>query len=160
MDIKKLIFEEKIDMQINFSWRAAVIFVLAMLPNVIYFIAPPNDIPKTLGSKVKIVEFIENISRIIAFALLLFVAQNQNPSLKSAWVIGIIIFMGLYYILWIRYFIEGSSYALLGKSLLGIPSPMAIFPICCFICASFWLNCLPAVIAFVIFGIAHIISLL
>lgn len=147
-------------MHINFSLRAVVVFILAMLPNIIYFISPPTDIPQSLGSKVKIVELIENISRSIAFALLLFLAKNQSPSLKSLWAIGMIIFLVLYYILWIRYFIGGSSYALLGKSFLGIPSPMAIFPVCCFICAAVWLDCLPAVIAFVIFGIAHILSLL
>lgn len=145
-------------MKVTFSYRALIIFILLMLPNVIYFISPPTDVPKTLGGSVKLIGVAENVIRAISFLLLFFVPKNPNASLKSPWVIGIVIFMVLYFVLWRRYFLEGSSYAVLGKDFLGIPMPMVIFPVGCLICTGFWLNCIPAVISLVIFGIVHALS--
>lgn len=145
-------------MSITFSWKAIVVIMLAMLPNIIYFISPSTDIPESLGSRIKLIETIESISRVISFVLLIFLSKNTNADLKSPWVIGMIIFLLLYFALWGRYFFGGSSYSLLGKSFLGIPMPMAIFPVCYFICAALWLGNIPAVIALVVFGIAHILS--
>lgn len=147
-------------MNINFSWKAMVVIVLAMIPNVIYFILPPTDIPQSFGKRIKIIESIESLSRIDSFILLLFMAKNPNASFKNPWVVGMLIFLLLYFVLWGRYFFGGGSYSLLGKSFLGIPMPMAIFPVCYFICAALWLDCLPAVIALVVFLIFHISSLL
>lgn len=145
-------------MKFTFSYRAVVVFVLLMLPNIVYFISPPTDIPSTLGSSMKIIGAIENAFRIISFLLLFFMTKNPNASLKSPWVIGISIFMALYFVLWGRYFLEGSTYAILGKDFLGIPMPMVIFPVGCLICTAFWLDCIPAVIATIIFGIVHALS--
>lgn len=146
-------------MNITFSWRTLVIIILAMLPNIIYFIKLPVNIPETLGSRIKLIEIIENISRIISFVLLLFLAKNPNANFKSLWMVGIFVFLLLYFILWGRYFNGGGSYSLLGKSFLGIPMPMVIFPVGYFICTALWLDCFPAVIAFLVFGIAHFFSL-
>lgn len=145
-------------MKITFSYRALSIFILLMMPNIVYFISPPKDIPSTLGSNVKIIGFIENAFRIISFLLLFFMSQNPKASVKNPWVVGITIFLILYFILWGRYFIEGSTYAALGKDFLGIPMPMVIFPVGCLICTALWLNCIPAVITTFIFGIVHAIS--
>lgn len=145
-------------MKATFSYRAVVVFILLMLPNIVYFISPPTDIPKTLGSSVKLIGIIENAFRIISFLLLFFVPKNPNANIKSPWVAGIFIFLILYFVLWGRYFLEGSTYAALGKNFLGIPMPMVIFPVCCLICTAFWLDCIPAVIATVIFGMAHALS--
>lgn len=146
-------------MDIHFSLKALVIIILVMVPNIIYFIKPPTDIPESLGSRIKLIESIETISRIISFILLLFLAKNPGANLINPWAVGMFIFLLLYFVLWGRYFYSGGSYSLLGKSFLGIPMPMAIFPVCCFICAAFWLDCFPAVIVLVVFGISHIVSL-
>ena len=145
-------------MKITFSYRAVVVFIFLMLPNIVYFISPPTDIPDTLGSSMKIIGAIENAFRMLSFLLLFFVSQKPDASLKSPWVIGIFIFMALYFVLWGRYFFQGSTYAILGKDFWGIPMPMVIFPVCCLICTAFWLDCIPAVIATIIFGILHALS--
>ncbi|WPC42704.1 hypothetical protein [Clostridium sp. JS66] len=147
-------------MKISFSWSALIIIMLVMIPNIIYFIMPSTDITESLGSRIKLIESIENISRIISFILLLFLSKNQNPNLKSPLVVTMFIFLALYFILWGRYFYEGSSYGTLGKSFLGIPAPMVIFPVCYFICAAFWLDCFPAVITLIVFGVFHAISVM
>ena len=143
-------------MNITFSWKALIIIILPMLPNIIYFINPPTDITAGSGTVLKIIGIIENISRSISFMLLLFLSKNPNANFRNPLAIAMWVFLLLYFILWGRYFFGGGSYSLLGKSFLGIP--MAIFPVCYFICAAFLLNCLPAVISLVIFGTFHIIS--
>ena len=145
-------------MKLTFSYRALAVFILLMLPNIVYFISPPTDIPVTLGSSMRFIGIIENLFRTISFLLLFFVTKNPNASLKSPWVIGIFIFMVLYFVLWGRYFCEGSTYAILGKDFFGIPMPMVIFQVCCLICTAFWLDCIPAVITTIIFGMVHAIS--
>lgn len=145
-------------MKFTFSYKALVVFILLMLPNIVYFISPPTDIPQTLGSNVKLIGIIENLFRIVSFLLLFFVPKNPEASIKNPWVVGIVIFMILYFILWGRYFLEGSTYAALGKDFLGIPMPMVIFPIGCLVCTAFWLDCIPAVIATIIFGLIHALS--
>ena len=145
-------------MKFTFSYRAVAVFILLMLPNIVYFISPPTDIPDTLGSSMKIIGAIENAFRMLSFLLLFFVSQKPDASLKSPWVIGIFIFMALYFVLWGRYFFQGSTYAILGKDFWGIPMPMVIFPVCCLICTAFWLDCIPAVIATIIFGMLHALS--
>lgn len=147
-------------MEIKTSMKAVILIILLMIPNIVYFIAPPSNIPQTLGSKVKLIELGENVSRIASFLLLILMCKNPNASLKNPWVIGVAIFLMLYFAVWARYFLEGSSYELLCKSFLGIPMPMIIFPTCCLICAALWLNCIPAVIALIIFSVFHGFSLL
>lgn len=145
-------------MKFTISYRAVIVFILLMLPNIVYFISPPTDIPETLGSSMKFIGAIENILRMISFLLLFFVPKNPNASLKSPWVIGIFIFMVLYFVLWGRYFYKGSTYAILGKDFLGIRMPMVIFPVGCLICTAFWLNCIPAVLTAFLFGLVHALS--
>lgn len=143
-------------MTIIFSWRAFVIFILAMIPNIIYFKNPPTDLPAELERGKRLVETIENISRMISIILLMFLSKNPNASLRSPWTVGMVVFLSLYFVLWGRYFWGGRSYSLLGKRFMGIPAPMAIFPVCYFICAAFWLDCVPAVVTLIIFGISHV----
>lgn len=145
-------------MKFTFSYRAVIVFILLMLPNIVYFISPPTDIPETLGSNMRLVGTIENVVRVISFLLLFFMPKNPNASLRSPWVIGIAIFMLLYFVLWGRYFLEGSTYTALGKDFFGIPMPMVIFPVGCLICTAFWLDCIPAAIATFIFGMVHAVS--
>lgn len=145
-------------MKITFSYRAIIVFILLMLPNIVYFISPPTDIPETLGDSVKLLGVIENAFRMISLLLLFFLPKNPNASFKSPWFIGIVIFMTLYFVLWGRYFLDGSTYAVLGKDFFGIPLPMVIFPVGCLICTAFWLDCIPAVIATILFGMVHAIS--
>jgi len=147
-------------MEIKTSLKAVILIIFLMIPNIVYFIAPPSNIPQTLGSKVKLIELGENVSRIISFLLLIFMCKNPNASLKNPWLIGVAIFLMLYFAVWARYFLKGSSYELLCKSFLGIPMPMIIFPTCCLICAALWLNCISAVIALIIFSMFHSFSLL
>ena len=84
-----------------------------------------------------------------------FLISEQKINFKSPWLFVAIVFLVLYYIVWIRYFIGGRDAALLVKSFLGIPQPLAVFPVLYFIFAAIWLHNYIAVIFMIIFGAAH-----
>ena len=46
--------------------------------------------------------------------------------------------------------------ALLRRSFLSVPMPLAVFPVLYFLCAAIWLHNLPAAIIMMIFGAAHL----
>ena len=101
-------------------------------------------------------EIIENVSR-AAYLVLLTVLASKNPlKIQSAWLMVAALFLFLYYIVWIRYFAGGRDVALLNKSFLFVPIPLAVFPVLYFLCAAVWLGNLPAAVSAVIFGAAHI----
>ena len=50
----------------------------------------------------------------------------------------------------------GGEIALLSRSFLFVPMPLAVFPVLYFLCAAIWLHNLPAAIIMVIFGAAHL----
>jgi hypothetical protein len=62
----------------------------------------------------------------------------------------------IYYLCWLRYFRQGRSRMLLFAPLLGLPVPMAIFPVMYFMAAAVVLHAAPLAIVTVAFGIGHI----
>ena len=50
----------------------------------------------------------------------------------------------------------GREIALLSRSFLFVPMPLAVFPVLYFLCAAIWLHNFPAAIIMVIFGAAHL----
>ena len=91
---------------------------------------------KSSASNLKWLEIVENVSRIAYLILLTFLV--------------------LYYATWIRYFIGERKIALLNKSFLLVPIPLAAFPVLYFLCAAVWMSNMPAAIDMLIFGAAHI----
>jgi len=143
-------------MKLSFSWIGLVVFALPMLINIAYAIFPPVGEVASSKSVTRWVEIIENISRIAYFVLLTFLVNKNPPKLKSGWAVAAVVFLLLYYIVWIRYFIGGRDVALLGKSFLFVPIPLAIFPVIYYLCAAIWMGNIPAAVAMSVFGAAHI----
>ena len=61
----------------------------------------------------------------------------------------------LYYAAWSRYFVGGRKIAMLNRTVLFVPMPLAVFAALYFLCAAVWLNNLPAVIIMAVFGAVH-----
>ena len=72
-----------------------------------------------------------------------FLISEQKINFKSPWLFVAIVFIG------------GRDAALLVKSFLGIPQPLAVFPVLYFIFAALYLHNYIAVIFMIIFGAAH-----
>ena len=142
-------------MKVGFSWIGVIIFALPMLINIIYAIIPPVNAPKEPAQANKIIEFVEQTTRILYMLAVCFLVSQRKIDYGSFWFYLGIVFLVLYYIVWIRYFLGGRDVTLLSKSFCLIPMPLAVFPVLYFLCAAIWLHNIPAVIIMIIFGIAH-----
>ena len=145
------------NLKISFSWVGIAVFALPMIINVFYVLFPPADEgAKQSASNSKLLEIVENVSRIVYLILLTFLVSKNSLDLKSVWLYVSAAFLALYYATWIRYFIGGRKIALLNKPFLFVPIPLAIFPVLYFLCAAIWMKNIPAAIDMIIFGAAHI----
>jgi hypothetical protein len=79
---------------------------------------------------------------------------------QTRWQMGSLVVMALalllYYAGWARYFVRGRSYRLLFEPFLGVPLPLAISPIVCFLAAAVLLVSWPLGIVTAIFAIGHL----
>lgn len=142
-------------MKVGFSWIGIIIFALPMLINIIYVIIPPMNAPKEPEQVSRIIEFVEQATRILYMLAICFLVSERKIDYGSIWLYLGIVFLVLYYIVWIRYFLGGRDVALLSKRFLWIPMPLAVFPVLYFLSAAIWLHNIPAAIIMIIFGIAH-----
>lgn len=143
---------------IGFSWRGILVVALAMLPNILYGILSKNNMPKTQIEPNQFLAMIENGSRMLFIVFFIAVYNKNQVNNKPILLIGMAVFLLIYYYLWGRYFVNGRDVAYLGKNLWIIPIPMAIFPILYFVFAALWLNNIPAVIALAFFAIGHCVN--
>ena len=143
-------------LKVSFTWIGLVVFALPMLINIAYAIFPPAEKSNHTAKVPRWVEIVEQVSRIAyLFAITLLVSQRQL-SFHSVWFFLAGCFLILYYVVWIRYFAGRRKTALLRRTFLFIPMPLALFPVLYFLCASIWLHNIPAMILMIIFGAAHL----
>lgn len=142
-------------MKIGVSWIGIIIFVLPMIINIIYAIFPPVNAPKELAQVNRVIELVEQATRMLYMLAICFLVSQRKIDYSSCWLYLGIVFLVLYYIVWIRYFIGGRDVALLSKRFCLIPMPLAVFPVLYFLCAAMWVHNIPAAIIMIIFGIAH-----
>ena len=144
------------NLKVSFSWIGLVIFALPMLINIAYVMFPPAEKAEQTAAVPHWVETVEGISRIAyLFAVTLLVSRDRL-SFRSGWLYLAVAFLILYDAIWLRYFAGGREIALLSRSFLFVPMPLAVFPVLYFLCAAIWLHNLPAAIIMVIFGAAHL----
>ena len=144
------------NLKVSFSWIGLAIFALPMLINIAYVMFPPAGKAEQPAAVTHWVEIVEQISRIAyLFAVTLLVSRDKL-GFRSIWFSLAAVFLVLYYAVWLRYFMGGREIALLSRSFLFAPMPLAVFPVLYFLCAAIWLHNLPAAIIMVIFGAAHL----
>lgn len=143
------------NIKLGFSWIGLIVFLLPMLINIVYVILPPKNAPTTQQETNKILEIIEQSTRILYMLAIVFLVCKEKVDFTSIWMFVGLMFLTLYYIVWFRYFLGGRDIELLGKPFLFVPMPLAVFPVIYFICSAIWLNNYIAVLFMIIFGIAH-----
>ena len=144
------------NLKVSFSWIGLVIFALPMLINIAYVMFPPAGKAELAAAVTHWVEIVEQISRIAYLFAVMLLVSRENLSFRSVWFSLAAVFLILYYAVWLRYFMGGREIALLSRSFLFVPMPLAVFPVLYFLCAAIWLHNLPAAIIMVIFGAAHL----
>ena len=144
------------NLKVSFSWIGLVIFALPMLINIAYVLFPPAGKAEQAAAVTHWVEIVEQISRIAYLFAVTLLVSRETLSFRSVWFSLAAVFLILYYAVWLRYFMGGREIALLSRSFLFVPMPLAVFPVLYFLCAAIWLHNLPAAIIMVIFGAAHL----
>lgn len=143
------------DLKLKFSWVGIVIFILPMLINIIYLIVPPANMVKEIPSYNDTLELVEQVTRVLYAVSICVLVNDKKTDFMSPWFYLGLLFLTLYYIVWIRYFVGGRDLALLGKSFMFIPMPLAIFPVLYYLFATIWVRNGIAAILMIIFGIVH-----
>jgi len=133
----------------GFSWRGFIIFLLPMIPNILYFLFPAPDRSVNNGNSHFILDILEHGAQTIFIFMLIFVIREQASQLPFPYITGIGIVLLFYYVLWIFYFT--------GTTNLFILLGMAVLPVVYFILAEIWLNNYLAIIPTALFGVIHII---
>ena len=144
------------NLKVSFSWIGLVIFALPMLINIAYVLFPPAEKAEQPAAVTHWIEIVEQISRIAYLFAVTLLVSRETLSFRSVWFSLAAVFLVLYYAVWLRYFMGGREIALLSRSFLFVPMPLAVFPVLYFLCAAIWLHNLPAAIIMVIFGAAHL----
>lgn len=142
-------------MEFKFSVYGLVIFLLPMLINIVYFLLPPKNIEEQDSAQNKILESIEQISKIAFAVVICTLVSTRELDFKSPFLYLGLAFLVLYYIVWIRYFINGRDVSLLGENFLFVPIPLAVFPVMYFIFAAIWMHNYIALAIMILFGIVH-----
>lgn len=144
------------NLKVSLCWSGLVVFALPMLINIAYVVFPPAGETKPSKAVPRWLEGIEQGGRIAYLLAIALLASRDPISLRSAWLSLAACFLALYYVVWMRYFLGGRQIALLNRAFLFVPMPLAVFPVLYYLCAALWLRNLPAVVAMLIFGAAHL----
>jgi hypothetical protein len=140
---------------LGFSYIGLIIVAVVLLPNLLFVIFPPKNIPNGLEDVNLFFTIIERIG-IIAFIVILLTSNVSFINLNfNLFLLLMILCIVIYYVLWLRYVLKGQDFSLLFIPLLFIPMPMAIFPVCYFLFASLWINSIYLTITTLIFAIGH-----
>lgn len=134
-----------------------IIPIAVLLPNLFLMGRPPRNMPIEIENKeIPILKVAEGMGRLGVFVLPIFSSIHQDKQLEVLSLIGMLIFLLLYYVGWVRYFKGDEEYRLLFSPMIGIPVPLAITPILYFLCSSIVLHSYLLFISSLILAIGHI----
>jgi hypothetical protein len=142
----------------SFSIPALIVLLVILIPNLLFLVFPPKDMPGQLKNGGVLLNIMEQGGRILFFVIFPFTARTTAPVGFSLYLCLAILFAFLYELLWLRYFHNQRAFRCLFGPVLGIPVPMALFPILSFAFAAGWLSAYWALIPLAAFGIGHIVN--
>jgi cation transport ATPase len=142
----------------SFSFPALFLILIILLPNLLFILYPPANKPESMPEENKRITMLERGGQILFFAVFLFspaaTSVNRNPIL----LIWMIVCTTIYYAFWVRYMVKEQAFSALFDTVLGIPIPMALFPILAFTFGVLWLQAWLALIPLLLFAIGHFIN--
>jgi hypothetical protein len=142
----------------SFSWIGLIIILLPLLPNIVFFSSPSQDVPSNLKDGGMIINILEHGGRILYCSTMILLKYKPTVNFKWYYLIGMGICLLLYYVLWGRYFLNGQNFHSLFEKVGGIPIPMAILPVLYYLLAALWFINVPGIVTIILFGIGHIIN--
>ncbi|MCL6603649.1 MAG: hypothetical protein K6T94_12295 [Paenibacillus sp.] len=142
-----------------FHYMSLIIPIAVLLPNLFFFGTPPRNSPTTMDTKENMFfKIAEGIGRLGVFVLPIFSTIHKDKPYEVLAIIGMFVFLLLYYVGWIRYFRKERDYKLLFSPMIGISVPLAISPVLYFISASIVLHSYLFLLSSLILAIGHIPS--
>ena len=137
-----------------FSWTGLILMLLLMLPSAAFFLLfPPKDIPEKTSRPHTVWTVLEKAGQASCVILLVF---TELRIAVSVWLVLCLICLLVYYGLWLRYITKGRGYKWLWAPFLGIPVPMAVFPVAAFGFAAAWGQSIWLGIAAAVLAVGHI----
>lgn len=134
----------------GFSLAGLILYVLQLLPNIIWVLAPPvNDALARNSSPYPIINVIERVFGFMTVAFLILVVNKNGGKNGRRYMASAALSLAAYYISWIFYYNGVVCPWLLVIGLAAMPPLYFIF-------AGIWMKNYAVVIPGVIFGITHI----
>ena len=139
-----------------FSLEGLIAVILIIIPNLLFMrkaqATKPDDID-TASIKVSRMEFWSR------FMLNIVLPLMGYKHLGDYWLYAAIVILVLYYIIWIRFAVQGCYYPdIYLKSFLGIPLPIDILNVMYFIVVSIWLCNFLALVLSIDYGVCRMIN--
>lgn len=138
--------------------KGFIIALLVLLPNLILIVFPPRNPPNPLASTPPFFTILERAGQITCFMLpILFGRRLAEQPIGPATVLMAICLL-VYYFCWIRFYSGGREFAVLFAPLMGIPIPMAVFPVIYFMLLGILLQSYLFVLPSFLFAIGHLVN--
>ncbi len=146
--------------QIHFSFSAwgLLILVLPLLPNIIWFLVPSHRYPAQALRVGKFWEIGEQGMRVLLIAGFLFL--DNRPTASNWFLAAALPFLVAYDYCWVHYFLKRCDPNVFREKLLGIPAPMALFPVLYFMMTALWFQNGWLAAAALLFGAFHLCNAL
>lgn len=144
----------------TFSWQGLILGFLPMIPNILFFtIFRPKEQPIQKDGGL-IFNLLEQGGRILYLFLLVCFSFSTPVRFSGVSLLGMIVFLGLYLVLWIIYFLKKSAKAVFFGKILGIPFMlyMVFFPILFYLFVSIGIRNYVSLVALLLFFIGHLVN--
>ncbi|OPA75350.1 hypothetical protein BVG16_22430 [Paenibacillus selenitireducens] len=140
-----------------FHFMSLIIPIAVFLPNLLFFVLPPRNVPIHVLNKSKFIyHAAEGMGRVGVMVLPIFTRMHLDKQHEWISFSGMVVFLLLYYSGWLRYFKRNRDYQLLFAPMFGIPVPLAISPILYFLCAAVILHSSILFLSSLILAVGHI----
>ncbi len=139
----------------GFSIIGLLIGISILIPNILFIIFPPKNVPEKLKDAGIIFTSLERIGE-VGCLFILAISQDKYQNFNiDIWFVLMVICILIYYSLWIRYVAKGHEFSLAFKPLYFIPIPMAVFPVLAFAFASLWGKSIYLAFIVILLAIGH-----
>lgn len=139
------------------DYKGILAVLLLLLPNVLFYISPPQAVPENLSSPPAIFTVIEQAGRILCLVVPIVFGKKIAEQKYSWLVILMAACLLIYYVCWISYFANGREYFYLFKPMGFIPIPMAVFPLMYLILLGIWVKSPFFIVPAILFSAGHLV---
>jgi hypothetical protein len=135
-----------------------IISLLVLLPNLLLVIFPSKmmDGKSDSSGKLIFITILERTGQVGCFVLPFFYRLTFPSKFEVMMIVTMAVILLLYYVCWVRFFLNGRGVEWFYRSMFGMNLPMAVLPVLYFLIASVLLQSLWLFIADAIFAAGHL----